>query len=312
MIILDITRLTGLLIHKKYSRTVQRPSMIKHSTAAASALLFLFLSLSSPYTIACHAQGPMPADIAGDMLSLGAFSNPLNTSDTKTEKDVIRTALNVRPSEVQIQVGSQYGAGTIFSIDENRILILTAKHVIAKWDDAGSNYVIFFNGKVADAKLEVSDPYYDAAVISVETSLLEPYNLINLRKADFDFQNFSDFDKKKDETVIALDSKHIVNAKELQPYDYYGTESGIAGKYVYGSVISPNIMVTDYGYKMIYMKLAAHSGMSGGGIFDLRGNLVGILIGGSENGNIVAVRLADIKDLLSDIEAASSDELSGE
>ena len=254
----------------------------------------------------------MPAEIARDMLSIDAFSVPLNNTSTKTEQDVIRTAFNARPSTVQIQVGSQFGAGNIISIDDDKIMILTAKHVIAKWDENNSNYVIFFNGKVADAKLEAADPDYDAAIVSVATASIEPYNLMNLRRVDFDYENFSAFDKQKNETVIALDSDHIVNAKELQTYNYYGNDTGIAGKYIYGSVINPNIMVTDYGYKMIYVKMSAHSGMSGGGIFDLYGNYVGILVGGSDTGETVAVRLTDIKDLLSNLKAASTDELSGE
>lgn len=240
----------------------------------------------------------MPAEIAEDMLSLDAFSVPLNKTSTKTEQDVIKTALNARPSTVQIQVGSQYGTGNIISIDKNKILILTARHVVAKWNDNGNNYVIFYTGKVVDAKLEMTDSYYDAAIISVDTSSLEPYNLMNLREVKFDYKNFKVFEKEKSATTIALDSEHIVNARELQTYDYHGTDSGIAGKYIYGPVINSNIMVTDYGYKMLYMKLAAHSGMSGGGVFDLYGHYVGILVGGSDTGETVAVRLPDIEELL--------------
>ena len=194
--------------------------MIKHSNFRVSALLFLFLSLLSPITLNCHAQGPMPYEIAEDMLCADSFSVPLNNTSTKTEQDVIRTALNVRPSTVQIQVGSQFGAGNIISIDKDRILILTAKHVVAKWDDNKSNYVIFFNGKVADARLVKTDSYYDAAIVSVDTSSIEPYNLMNLRKVNFDYQNFSVFDKEKNGTAIALDSDHIVNAKDFRTYNY--------------------------------------------------------------------------------------------
>ncbi|WP_081674279.1 trypsin-like peptidase domain-containing protein [Butyrivibrio sp. VCD2006] len=288
--------------------------MIKRSNTAAKALLFLFLSLLSPLsTLSCNAQGPMPSEIAEDMLSLDAFKTPKNETGTKTENDVIRTAFNVRPSTVQIQVGREYGAGNIVSIKSDKILILTAEHVVKNWDDTGSNYVIFFNGKVAlDARLEVKDPDFDAAIISVATSSIDPYDLISLREISIDYQAFNTFEKEKKQTAIALDSEHIVNAKELQSYDYYGTNSGIAGKYIYGSVINPDIMVTDYGYKMIYIKMNAHSGMSGGGVFDIFGNYVGILVGGSDKGETVAVRLTDIQHMLSNLETASSNEFSGE
>ncbi|WP_026499194.1 S1 family peptidase [Butyrivibrio sp. WCD2001] len=245
------------------------------------------------------AQGPMPSEIAQDMLSIDAFAVPYNFPETNTEDAVIKTALNVRSSTVQIQVGKQYGTGNIISINSEKIRILTAAHVVQKWDNSESNYVIFFNGKVADANLDTIDDYYDAAIISVETAALEPYDLMNLRRVTLDYSVMSGFDKQKDETVIALESNHLVNAKEVQTYNYYGNDTGIAGKYIYGPVINPDILVVDYGYKMIYTKLAAHSGMSGGGIFDINGHYVGILVGGSDTGETVGVRLTDIKPLLS-------------
>lgn len=248
------------------------------------------------------AQGPRPEEVAKDMIECEAFAVPVAKDNEETEDNLIRTALNVRPSTVQIQVGSEYGTGNIISVDEEKILILTARHVVKTWSDSGSNYVIFYNGYIADAMLEAVDNYYDAAVVSVKTSDIDAFNLMRLRSVKPHYEVISDFDKKKNEVVFSLDSEHVVNAKEVQTYDYFGKDTGIGHKYVYGPVINPDIMVRDYGYNMLYVKCDAHSGMSGGGVFDINGNYVGMLVGGSDKKEMVAVRLPDMRTMLEGLE----------
>jgi S1-C subfamily serine protease len=45
----------------------------------------------------------------------------------------------------------------------------------------------------------------------------------------------------------------------------------------------------DYGQYMIWADVQIHAGMSGGGLFDSEGYLVGILSGGSDDGQTAAV-----------------------
>ncbi len=249
-----------------------------------------------------NAQGPGPKEVAGDMIECQAFAVPVAKDNEETEDNLKRVALCVRPSTVQIQVGSEYGTGNIISIDNEKIKILTAGHVVKNWSEGRSNYVIFYDGAIAGASLEAVDDYYDAAVVSVKTSDIDAFDLLRLRSVHLDFEGMGDFDKKKNEVVFSLDSEHVVNAKEVQKYDYYGKNTGIGSKYIYGGVINPDIMVRDYGYNMIYVKCEAHGGMSGGGVFDINGNYAGMLVGGSEKKEMVAVRLSDMRELLRGIE----------
>ncbi|WP_081673483.1 S1 family peptidase [Butyrivibrio sp. FC2001] len=253
-------------------------------------------------SLEAKAQGPSPEEVARDMTSCEAFAVPVAKDNEETEDNLIRTALNIRPSTVQVQVGSEYGTGNIISVSNEKIFILTAKHVVKSWRDDSSNYVIFYNGFIADAVLEKTDDYYDVAVISVNASDIDAYNLLRLRSVKLDYDVISDFDKKKNEVVFSLDSEHVVNAKEVQTYDYFGKDTGIGYKYVYGPVINPDIMVRDYGYNMLYVKCDAHSGMSGGGVFDINGNYVGMLVGGSDKKEMVAVRLPDMRTMLEGLE----------
>ena len=279
---------------------MRKAELVMHFCKMLSYVLYIITILGA-FSIKTHAQGPMPDEIARDMMSCNAFTVPVSEATAETEDNLMQTALGVRPATVQIQVGSEYGTGNIISINNEKITIITAKHVVKKWDDEKSNYVIFYNGAIADAALEAVDGYYDAAVISVKTADVDDFNLIRLRKIQLDYNIINDFDQKKNEVVFSLDSEHVVNAKETQTYEYYGNSTGIGGKYIYGRVINPDIMVNDYGYNMVYVKCDAHSGMSGGGVFDIDGNYVGMLVGGSDKKEMVAVRLSDIKEMVTSL-----------
>ncbi len=257
------------------------------------------------------AYGPMPSEIADDMLFFDAFSMcPLNNS-YESEEDVIEAALYVRPSCVRIQLGTRYGQGTITSIDKDEIRILTAAHLFRGYDENSSIYSIFYNGVVKEAKLLYADKNVDVAIISVSTSDIDPADLIQLKSAPVSETAFNAFEKSEKEIVFALDSEPCSDPAKNQHYDYYGRGTKVAENYIYGTAINTNILVKNFGYKMIYAKCSAHEGMSGGGVFDIHGNLVGVLAGGTENDEMVAVRLADVIKVLSDLEAASANELSG-
>lgn len=266
-------------------------------------LLSSIIAVLYTFPLSANAQGPMPYEIARDMIDCGAYTAPVSDNSPQTEESIINAALNIRPSTVQIQVGSEYGSGNIISIDSEKITIITARHVVKSWSNKNDNYVIFYNGAIADATLEAKDKRYDVAVISVKTSDIDAGNMIRLRSIALNSDNISYFDSIKNEVVFSLNSEHVVNAREVQTYEYYGQKTGIGSKYIYGTVISPNIMVNDYGYKMIYVKCEAFSGMSGGGVFDIDGNYVGMLVGGSEKKEMVAVRLSDIEPLLSSLDS---------
>ncbi len=258
------------------------------------------------------AQGPTPAEISDSLFSLNGFNIAQTDFDYSDADNIVAAALNVQPSCVQLQIGRSYGEGTIYSIDKEKILILTAAHVFNGYDPTDKNLAIFFNGIVADTKLIYKDENFDMAIVSVNTSVMNDYDLIRLKSAKISSSAFSSFEKQGKKEVFALDSEVTVKPEENQHYDLYGNGTKIASSYTYGPVMNTNIMVTDFGYKMLYAKCSAHTGMSGAGVFDLKCNLVGILAGGSDKDETVALRLPDVLQALSDFEAASTDELSGE
>lgn len=303
MIILDITRLTGLLIHKNKEIAMMKKIWFLN--------IVFILILFTAYPLNAQAQGPSPEDILDSLFSLNGFVTPTLDNDYYDSDNILSAAYNVQSSYVQLQIGRNYGAGTIYSINKKEILILTAAHIFKNYNSADSNYAIFFNGIVTDTKLIYKDQNFDMAIVSVDTSAIPAYDLMNLKSAPLSKAAFDEFEKQEQKEVFALDSEITIKPEENQIYNLYGNGTRIASSYIYGPVLNSDIMVTDFGYKMLYAKCSAHNGMSGAGVFDSKCELVGILAGGSDKDEMVALRLPDVLQALSDFEAASTNELSG-
>ncbi len=251
-----------------------------------------------------HAAGPMPSEIAESMISLDAFeTSPIDDAQYDSEDSVYDVALNVRPSSVQIQIGGSYGEGSIFSIDDRNISILTAAHVLNSTQ--APPLVIFYTGAIAEANITYIDSTLDAAILSVPTDNIDAYDLIHLKRIRTDTTSFYKFEKEINPIVITLDSERTVNPKQNQIYNINGSGTGIAESYMYGTLLNPEILVTTFGYKMLYAKCSAHSGMSGGGVFDTHGNYIGLLNGGTDKNEITATRVTDIFNMLSNVDTAS-------
>ncbi len=280
---------------------------MQHRFAIFSTLLTI--SSLTICGITAHAAGPMPSEIAESMLSLGAFAaSPIDDVPYDSEDAVYDVAYSVRPSSVQIQVGDNYGEGSIFSIDKKNISILTAAHVL---EGSDAPLVIFFSGAIADCNIAYIDGTLDVAIVTVPTDEIVAYDLIHLKTIRTDASSFNEFEKETNPIVITLDSERAVNPRKNQKYNMYGSGTGIAESYMYGTLLKPEILVDAMGYKMLYAKCSAHSGMSGSGVFDTHGNYVGLLNGGTDNDEIIATRLNDIINMLSDIDNVSNNDTSG-
>ena len=269
-------------------------------------LLFIFILLCLQ-TFPSEAKAPTSAEIAENLCSLQAFSTTEYDFPYTSTDHIAEVALNIRPSIVQIQNDEQYGEGSIISIDHDYIRILTAAHVLKNWDKNKEHMVIFFNGSVKDANLEYIDSKYDFGIVNVSTNAMDSLDLLRLKTVRINSDAFAEFDETAEKEIFAFDSVHSVDPKSNQKYSLFGANTGIAENYVYGPVIKTSVLVTDFGYPMLYAKCSAHNGMSGGGVFDTHGYFVGVLAGGSDQNEMVAVRLPDI---ISNLEAASSNEFS--
>ena len=71
-----------------------------------------------------------------------------------------------------------------------------------------------------------------------------------------------------------------------------GSRDGVAAEAYEGVLLDHWIYVEDYGCHMMWVRAEGKPGMSGGGLFDRQGLLLGILSGENGQGEVAAVPLS--------------------
>lgn len=172
---------------------------------------------------------------------------------------------------VRLTAGQYVGSGVIYGAEENSLVIVTAAHVLT--DAADGVQVTFVDGWEKKAEeFSVSD-LADLAIVripftEIPQDRLEKYLLANVDKSSYD-------------NLQAGDGCIVM-----------GSRSGVAEDAYEGLVLEPWIYMEDYERYMIWVSAPGEPGMSGGGLFDRRGYLLGILSGRSEDGEWAVVPLA--------------------
>lgn len=172
---------------------------------------------------------------------------------------------------VQLTAGRFMGSGIIYIADEDCLAIVTARHVME--DAAEAVQITFADGWETETKdfslLELSDlAILKVPLEEIPAQRLEKYMTANVDKSSYD-------------SLQAGDGCIVM-----------GSRSGVAEDAYEGTVLEPWIYMEDYGQYMTWVKAAGKSGMSGGGLFDRKGHLLGILSGRSEDGEWAVVPLA--------------------
>lgn len=172
---------------------------------------------------------------------------------------------------VQLTIGRFTGSGVICGAEEDSLVIVTAGHVLV--DAAEGIQITFVDGWETKAVDVFLSELADLAVLKVPleeipVTHLEKYMTANMDKSGYD-------NLQTEDGCIVM-----------------GSRSGVAEDAYEGSVLEPWIYMEDYGQYMIWVKAAGKPGMSGGGLFDRQGHLLGILSGVSGDGEWAAVPLA--------------------
>lgn len=161
---------------------------------------------------------------------------------------------------VQLRTGNQLGSGVILYIDQESMLIATAGHVV---ENSEQVEILFTDGNVAQCMDISVSTNADVGYLRLASTLLEKDTLQACR--------YAAVDKKSYDTIEAGDGIIVM-----------GCVDGVAANAYEGEVIEPWIYIEDFGQYMILGKTYATPGMSGGGVFDQQGHLIGILCGESE------------------------------
>ena len=159
------------------------------------------------------------------------------------------------------------GSGVVFKEDENFVYVLTNKHVVgvltSYYEDVYENIEVkFFDGTIANAEYVGSLNELDVAVIKINKEDCGNYDVVSVST-----------DYKLGDTVVA-----------------YGNPLQIPFVITSG-IVSNKDSVVDFTanglglYYGIQTDASVNGGNSGGGLFDIDGNLIGIVQGGLTNRN---------------------------
>lgn len=227
--------------------------------------LFVLLSTISLFTFSSCSYG-----IDNSISEVKTSANISSSIEQPSEREIVyinkQDSTSLEPTSIEQAVSKVYdsvvtinaylaqgyssGAGVLFGYSETGSYLLTCHHVI---ESATSFEVTLSSGNIYSATLIGGDPVTDLAVLKI--------NETNLTYATF-IANSDD---------IALGSTTIA----------IGNPLGILANNVTSGIVSAksrNIEMEDGTVQnLIQTDAAINSGNSGGGLFDLQGNLIGIV-----------------------------------
>lgn len=173
------------------------------------------------------------------------------------EGDITTVKDKVSPCIVRIHCGGYVGSGIIISLLEENAVIVTNTHLM-QYDVAGE--VEFYQGFTAEGNLVAYSDQYDMAFLKVplERIPMEEWECLRYVDTGFEYEQAASGD-----AVIQI-----------------GSVKEPAGDGYIGSILSTEQYIPEYGVEMLKTGCQAYTGMSGGGVFDQRGYLLGMITGG--------------------------------
>lgn len=189
------------------------------------------------------------------MLELGLFKiKPLQVENIEKALEL------VEPTIVGVNVSEYAGSGTIISIEKERVIIASSKHLLMYGSDAE---VTFFNNiKVKGEILNLSEQY-DIGFIEVSMPDI-PYPL------------------KRDIRAAHLSQEAADKVTYGTEMFLLGSADGVAENRSFGTVVDPWEYFEEFQSYMLHNYCYGKKGMSGCGTFDAYGNYIGMLTGGLE------------------------------
>lgn len=208
--------------------------------------------------------------VSGQDIYRGMLAFDLTHCPVLGREDVETACENVRGSVVRVDMGNAYGSGVIFRMTEDSVIIATNRHVLDYWrEDVG--VVWFPQGFYVSAQAVGSAQDCDVGFLKVENSELGIETLLTLRSVPVDETVY--------QTLSSGDAAFCLGAdRAAQEILYQEAEVAETEKYI-----------DAFGGEMLYLRGFAKEGMSGGGIFDGYGHLIGLLAGGTWRNEVAGV-----------------------
>ena len=195
--------------------------------------------------------------------------------ETLTQQDPSQAYEMVKDCVVRVNMGNAYGSGLLWQFTSDAVIIATNAHVLAYWDDA-AGFIHFPKGYFVSARVLGVSETYDVGFLMVDRETFDYETLAALRHVSADEMAY----------------------EKLTPGDVmFSVGAGIAlgaPEYYEGTVEDTWQYIEDFENHMLYGHGYARSGMSGGGVFDGYGHLIGMITGGKQRNEIAAVPLPSL------------------
>jgi len=216
-------------------------------------------------------QSVSEQDIYEGLLALDLLQCPV-----LKEENLETACENVRGSVVRIDMGRAYGSGVIFRLTEDGVMIATNRHVLAYWDER-TGVVCFPQGWYVNARMLGSAKDCDVGFLQVDKEALGLEALMELRSVPVDGAVYDGL--QRGAAAFCLGADRALDGTVCEPVQVEETHRYIElfdGEMLYG-----------HGF--------AREGMSGGGIFDGYGHLIGLLAGGTWQNEIAGVPAGEVE-----------------
>lgn len=214
--------------------------------------------------------------IAGALIGYILKSGNKNEETEMHPEDVIK---ELRTCTVQVTAGEHHGSGVILDISDKEVTVLTAGHLMLGYDQG---IISFYNGFAGFGNVRYVAENPDLCILSFETKYLDENELKAISECE-DSISFYDSLNVGDEVCLL------------------GSAMATATNATTGTVAAKDFYVSDFDAQMLYLYADVMAGMSGCGVYDTEGNLVGLLAGGTEDGQAVCVSLPQIYEKLEEI-----------
>lgn len=204
-------------------------------------------------------------DIYEGMLALGMLTCPV-----LEEADPAAAYENVKNSVVRLDMGTAYGSGVIYRLTADAVIIATNRHVLEYWDET-AGVVWFPQGYFVDATVLGSASDSDVGFLRVENDELGYEILMTLRSVCTDEVPFDGGEAQIEGFCVGADRREqepVFHEAVFEREEHY---------------------IELFQSDMLYGHGFAREGMSGGGIFDSCGRLLGLLAGGTYQNEIAGV-----------------------
>lgn len=179
-------------------------------------------------------------------------------------------------TQADLYIGSLHARGSLYDIQQEGLVIVTARHLFdhakeREADRADLVRVVFSNGRDAEGVFLGADNESDIAFVSVEATQLTEETMHGTASV-----------RAFEEGAAGPDEGDTVLA------------AGGSNDFHVGTVAYPSLFVESAGGEMLCCHLDVERGMSGGGVFDLSGRLLGVISMGSDANETLVVPAARV------------------